>query len=297
MKKVLYSLRGLRFLIALLVLFIIVNGACEWFRPVSNLGVFRKNDFEKSTSLHPGNTYRDILFGNSVVISSFIEDDSVSGYLNFGIDYGKISDLLGMLTCRGGITVTDNIVIGLNYFVFMDTLPTNPSYVWHKKPYEPYLYFERDRLSGFFMNTFTNIISGNHPYMNRYKSLSKELYFGNLTDDELDLKIDGYRRDYWGMDLSGFSQNLTDLMKLIDLCGSRSIRLRAVWMPYNPYSPLPDIYVAVMNEANSIFDAGGIEVYDMTDIFQRGMFYDLGHFDYENGAPAFTKEIDKWLIN
>jgi hypothetical protein len=68
-------------------------------------------------------------------------------------------------------------------------------------------------------------------------------------------------------------------------------------MPYNPYSPVPDIYASVMVEANAVMAARGVEVIDMTHSFPRGYFHDKSHLNYELGAVAFTKEIDLWLVS
>jgi len=55
----------------------------------------------------------------------------------------------------GLIEVGSELVIGLNYFTLMDTLETNPTYPWHKSIYEPYLYFNRNRINPVIVDGFT----------------------------------------------------------------------------------------------------------------------------------------------
>ena len=142
MKK---STENILFLIILISLFTAFDVYLSKSNPVSNSNLFYKNDYEKTILSNDNRkNYKDIFYGNSAVISAFDEEKSTSSYVNFGLDYAKISDLTEMLN-KGYITVEDNIVIGLNYFTLMDTLDTNPTYPWHRKTFEPYLYFQRDR--------------------------------------------------------------------------------------------------------------------------------------------------------
>ena len=77
---------SLLFLILLLLLFIICDLFLTAASPVSKTDLVYKNDYEKTLAAHGGKTeYDRVFFGNSVVISAFIEDESQSGYVNFEI--------------------------------------------------------------------------------------------------------------------------------------------------------------------------------------------------------------------
>ena len=141
-------------LIATIILFDILLTSVD---PVGKSDLFRKNDFEKIKLTHPEEIYEKVFYGNSVVISGFIEEESKSGYMNMGMDYGTIEDLSKILE-KNMISIGTDLAVGVNYLVFLDTLDTNPTYPWHRKIYEPYLYFQRDRLHAFIMDGIDNIL-------------------------------------------------------------------------------------------------------------------------------------------
>ncbi len=146
MKKENFFRRGGAFLLAFCLLCFGLDAYWTRTGTIENSDLFTHNDFEKTILAHGGQrVYDRVFYGNSVVISAYMEEESASGYANFGIDYGVMTDLLGMLR-RGDITVTEDLVLGLNYFVFLDTMDTNPTYPWHRGWGEPYLYSPRDRL-------------------------------------------------------------------------------------------------------------------------------------------------------
>lgn len=98
--------------------------------PVGKSTLFIKNDFEKIKLTHPGKVYEKVFYGNSVVISAFIEEESKSGYVNMGVDYGTIEDLSKILK-KNMVSIGTELVVGANYLTFLDTLDTNPTYPWH----------------------------------------------------------------------------------------------------------------------------------------------------------------------
>ena len=69
-------------------------------------------------------------FGNSAVVSAFREGQSISGYAELGLNWGK-AQLQYMLE-RGYITINESLVMGLNIFTLMDVMVI----VW--MPYNPY---------------------------------------------------------------------------------------------------------------------------------------------------------------
>jgi len=294
MKK--QSLSG-RTCIAILLLipifFFILDGIIASLNPMVNTYYFNKNDFEKNRTLHPEKVYDKVFFGNSVLISSYKEKASRSGFIEFGLAYGKITDLKAMLDEKL-IQVDSELVIALNYFVFMDTLDTNPNYIWHKKPYEPYLYFTRNRMKTMVTDAFEDVMSLNFKFK-KYPDLTKEICYGMMTDEELNERIQVHSDLYWGLSLDSFQDNFDALKWIVDYCEANEIKLRAVWMPWNPYHEMPEISHNVMESANAIFDINGIEVLNLTENFSRECFYDMGHLNYERGANEFTKEIDLWL--
>ena len=184
--------------------------------PVEKFNVFPKNDFEKIIAKYPEDAYDKVFYGNSAVIASFIDSQSKSGYSNIGIDYGTMEDLYAILD-KGLIEVGSELVIGLNYFTLMDTLDTNPTYPWHKDIYEPYLYFNRDRINPLIVDGLNNIIKGEKIIGTRYDSLDRYVYRGIMDEKELSERIDVHKKLYWDLDIEHFDDNLKALEKVISL--------------------------------------------------------------------------------
>ncbi len=278
-------------LIAAVIIFDIFLASID---PVGKSDLFRKNDFEKIKLTHPEEIYEKVFYGNSVVISGFIEEESRSGYMNMGMDYGTIEDLSKILE-KNMISIGTDLVVGVNYLVFLDTLDTNPTYPWHRKIYEPYLYFQRDRLHAFIMDGIDNILRGEKFVTGRHTDLNRYVYYGVLSDEELDKKIEGYKEFYWNIGIEHYEKNYKALQRLINYCREKDIELRFVWFPWNDYIAKPENVVAVEKKAKEIMEYNNIEYIDLADAFGREYFHDLGHLNYELGAVEFTKEIDKWL--
>lgn len=288
--------RSIVFLVGILIVFIAADMLLTARNPVGTSTLFNKNDYEKTIVTHGGTTQFDrVFYGNSAVISAYNEAESGSGYVNFGIDYGTVTDLVQMLDKRL-LTVNSELVVGLNYFVLMDTLDTNSTYPWHRKAWEPYAYFHRTRFSRFITTGVQGLLNGQGFTTPTY-GVDKTVYHGQLTPEELDDKIAIYQERYWHLGLEHYQQNLDALSTLADYCSDHGIRLRAVWMPLNSYCPLPQPVQVVVDAANEILSAQGVTVLDMTDALSPDCFHDMGHLTYEYGASLFTKEIDTWLLS
>ncbi len=262
--------------------------------PVGKSTLFVKNDFEKIKLTHPEEVYEKVFYGNSVVISAFIEEESKSGYVNMGMDYGTVEDLSKILE-RNMVSIGTDLVVGANYLTFLDTLDTNPTYPWHRKVYEPYLYFQRDRLHPFIINGIGNILKGENFVTGRHTNLDRYVYYGVLPDEEIDKKIEVYEELYWNKGIEYYERNYKALQNVIDYCKERDIELRFVWFPWNSYIAKPESVIAVEEKAKKIMGHNNIEYIDLADAFGKECFHDLGHLNYELGAVEFTKEIDKWL--
>lgn len=293
MKK---SIENILFLITLILLFTAFDFYLSKSTPVSNSNLFYKNDYEKTILTHDNKiNYKDVFFGNSVVISAFDEKKTTSSYVNFGIDYGKISDLTKMLE-KGYITVEDNIVIGLNYFTLMDKLDTNPTYPWHKNKLEPYLYFERDRLYNLIESNIGSLLSTGKLSDIRHNDLNKSVYYGKMSEEELFKKMDIHKKLYWELGMENYKDNFKALQDLSNYCNENGISLRAVWMPWYNDVKVPENPARVKEIAIEILNENNIEVLDLENSFPNECFHDLSHLNWEIGADRFTKEIDKWLI-
>lgn len=289
--------RGGIFLLTLCLLFGGVDVALTRSCLLENSPCVTHNDFEKTLLAHDGQrVYDKIFYGNSVVISSYIEWASQSGYVNFGIDYGVMTDLRDMLR-REDITVTGDIVLGLNYFVFYDGMDTNPTYPWHRGALEPYLYFQRDKLQGLGKTVWETFRDTGAVELPRYEENTKFMYSGQLDAAALAQKVDTHRELYWGLGLEHYRENLTALEEVIDLCRERNIRLRAVWLPWNPAVPMPEGVAAVRRAADEILTAANVETLDLENALAEDCFHDVGHLNMEYGAFVFTEEMDEWLIS
>ena len=283
------------FLALVIIMFLLLDAILTATNPVGKSTLFRMNDFEKTIAIHGTTEFDSIIYGSSPVVAGFKGAESSSGYVEFGLVYGKITYLLTMLE-KGHITVDKDIVLGLSITVFMDQLDTDPRYIWHKSPLEPYLYFYRDRVNTLFSDSFGRFLDGDFT-VQRYTNMEKLLYHGVLSDEKIDATLAVHEEKFWGLPMEAFEENLAALERLIVYCGDHGIRLRALWMPCNPYRPAPEIYDKVISEANVILAAGGIEIRDMTHSYPREYFYDIGHLNYEVGAEVFTREIDIWLAS
>lgn len=265
--------------------------------PATHIKYFPKNDYDITRIKHPEKDWDKVFFGSSVVVSSFIEEESESGFINFGIDYGTVSDIYNALD-KGIVSIDSELVVGLNHIALLDTLPTNATYPWHKKWYQHYIYFKRDNIYPAVSSAFDNLLSLKSPTdgLATYENSQKFLYYGTLTDEEIQVAFNNMVDRFGGSTLNDCKDNFSDLKKLIKLCKERNIRLRFVWMPWNPDLPLYDFCDKMMAETNKILEENNIEVFDMTRQLERQEFYDIGHISYPDGAKTFTHELDEFLM-
>ena len=280
-------LRRNAFVLSLLVLFVLADLTMAAWDPVNRLPQFDKTDLAKIQHVHPEQPWNRVFFGNSAVTASYIEKQSDSGVINMGIAYGKITDLEAILK-KETVQIRDEIILGLNFFALMDALPTNPGYIWLKKPYEPYFYFYRSQLKDFLMTNPTGKPKDAGIYW-------LETYPNNLSEADLQQKVKEYQAKYGNLTLADFQDNLVALESVIKICEERGIRLRAIWMPWNPYAKPPAYVSELKREVNATLAAHRVETLDWTNKFTAKDFHDLGHIEYIRGAPKFTQQINQWL--
>lgn len=289
-------MKRLKFLIPVFALaaFFAADALLAHINPIVNSNIFVKNDFEITQHDHPEKVWDKVFFGNSVVISSYMEDKSSSGYINLGLDYGVVTDLRDML--KGGyINVGSELVVGLNYLTLYDDFDTNPTYIWHKKWYEPYAYFERDRFHPLITGMFTRLISGESVPPMTYTYQKKAVYHGRIAEAALADKMAEYDELYFSQPIEKFSENIKALEDVIGYCKKHGIRIRVIWMPWNPLFEKPALINEVHERADEVLRANGIEVLDLEDEFGPEYFYDTGHLNYDCGSERFTKYLDTWL--
>lgn len=283
------------FLIGLLALFIFIDTSLAKEDPIGKSELFKRNDFENAKLRHSEEVYDKVFYGNSVVAGAFLEEESRSDYINMGFVYGTVEDLSKILD-KKMIKVGSELVIGMNYLTFMDTLDTNPTYLWHRKAYEPYLYFHRDRLYPLITEGIQNVLDGEEFVSERDTRIKPYLSYGMLSDEEMDKIVKSHGEKHWSKDLSNYEKNFESLQWVIDYCKQENIKLRFIWFPWNPYVDKPLNVKLVEEEVNKILDRNNAEYIDLSDSYPREYFWDIGHLNAEKGAKIFTKEIDKWLV-
>lgn len=261
---------------------------------IADSDYFVKNDFEITQNKHPEKVWDKVFFGNSVVISSYIEEQSASGYINLGLDYGVVTDLWEMIEKRH-INIGSELVIGLNYLTLYDEFETNPTYIWHKELYVPYAYFERDRFYPIIENGFNNLLKGQNPLPYKYLPQEKHVYHGAMSDAALADAMERYEEEFFNLPTEKFAKNIDALEKVINYCNENNIRVRAVWMPWNPKYAQPALLGEVRAMADAVFNKYNVEVLDLENELPAEYFYDTGHLNYDVGSLKFTEMIDQWL--
>lgn len=283
------------FLLLLVLVLLAGDMAMTRMDPVGHMTSIWRSDYELVAQEYPDMTFDKVFFGSSVVIASYIQGQNDTGYINLGIDYGVVKDVTEMLE-KGLLTVNSDLVLGLNDIFFLDSLPTNNAYPWHRQWYEPYLYFQRDRLGALITKGVDNLLHGRPFITERYPNQQRAVYYGALSDAELAESETKMIERFGDMSpTADCGENFAALDRLAAYCAAHNIRLRAVWMPWNGKT---DIYAAareLMDYANEQMDRLGIEVLDLTYAVPDEYFFDMGHLDYEVGAPWFTDLIDPWL--
>ncbi|MGN1115848.1 MAG: hypothetical protein ACI4TH_04720 [Candidatus Ornithomonoglobus sp.] len=261
---------------------------------IVNSNIFVQNDFEITQHDHPQKVWDKVFFGNSVVISAYMEDKSSSGYINCGLDDGVVTDLWELINERY-MNIGSELVIGLNYLTLYDNFETNPTYIWHKKLYQPYAYFQRDRFYPLITGCFERLINGESVPPMTYTYQKKNVYHGRVADAVLQDKMEQYQEMFFSRPLSDYSRNMEALERVIKLCKDNDIRVRVVWMPWNPSCEKPQLVKDVKAQANEIIRKYNLDVLDLEDEFGEECFYDSGHLNYDVGSERFTKRIDEWL--
>ncbi len=285
-----------RFLLFFLLCFAALDTALSQICPgLFDDGWFYLNDYEVTRRDHPEEVWDRVIFGNSTVIAAYREDVGDSHYVNLGVDYGVVRDLWEMLR-QGEITVGSDLVLGLNYLTLYDNFDTNPTYPWHRGPLEPYCYFQRDRLYTVVRETVKTAIGrgGGAP---EYVGQGKIVYHGSLSDAALMENAQVYRENYSDLPLSDFSENLAALEQVAAYCAEEGIRLRVVWMPWNPNVEAPALAQEVRRQAEEVLAPYGVEALDLSNTFDESCFYDVGHLNYEYGAYRFMEVMDPWLLS
>lgn len=298
MKKLWNTIVGLRFVILVLLLACAVDFALSQWAPVERSAYFTRNDYERAVLAHDGEThFEKVYWGNSVASAGYMEAQSNSGYANFGIVYGKLTDLIQMLE-KGYLSVESDLVLMVNYLAFLDTLETNPSYPWHRAALEPYLYFQRDRLLAT-AEAAADLLLQEHTLANlpTHTDYERSVCHGSMSDEELDERIAIHAERYFGQDLTNYQENFAALRQVIHYCAAHNIRLRVIYAPINDYYDFHGYPTQVMQEVDGILQTAGVEVLDMQHAISREGFYDLGHLNREIGAVAFTEAIEEWLCS
>lgn len=287
--------KGIRFLALLLAFFLLLDctAAVIGTRYIA-AGYVWMDDFEITRRDHPEKVWDKVFFGNSAVISAYREDVSVSGYVNLGLDYGTVTDLWDMLR-RGHIQVGSDLVVGLSYLTLYDDLETNPSYLWHRRALEPYLYFQRDDLFQLCKDAAKTLLG--REVVPPHKGMTKTYYYGSLSAGEIAEKMTFYEENYFGLPMEDFSRDLAALEKVAGWCEEHDVRLRVVWMPWNPSAEQPELSASLRDAAQELCAGAGVEFWDLSDRFDATCFHDVGHLSYEYGAYRFTEEVDRWLLS
>lgn len=262
------------------------------FQPyIITSGRFVCNDFELTKRAHPEEVWDKVFFGNSVVISAYREDVSDSGYVNLGLDYGVVRDLWQMMQ-KDQIEIGSELVIGLSDLTLYDKFETHPTYPWHQDWYEPYAYFQRDRLR-LYLESTVKALRGIAP--ENHMEQDKAHYFGSMSSQALAEKLETSR--YVNLPIEDFQENMRCLEQVADFCAKGNIRLRCVWMPVNPEVEISKETRAVYEQVKDICESKQIEFLDLERALPVECFYDIGHLNYEYGAYRFMEVIDPWLAS
>lgn len=285
----------IRFLCALLVAFVLLDCALGFFygRYLLQSGDFWLNDYELTRRDHPEKVWDKVIFGSSELVAGFRDEESDSDYVNLGMDYGTIRDILTMLK-KKTITVGSDLVLAVDSLCFYDGMDTNPVYPWHRQLWQPYAYFMRDRLNTSLMNTVRRL-SGEEVARGLHKTQMKAYYSGCLTQEELAQKVEKFSTMFYSAPFSEYRKNLDALDELADWCAEHGIRLRLLWLPRNQAVETPQRAQEVMDEANARCAAHGVETHDLTHALPDDCFYDLGHVNREHGSYMFMEVVDPWL--
>lgn len=284
MKK---NMRNWVFLLCLVLFFAAFDAGIAYFG--EEVWPYDANDYEATRAAHPEEVWDRVFFGNSAVISAYRENLSEAAYVNLGLDYGVVTDLWELLD-EGYLKIGSELVVGLNLFTLYDDFATNPAYIWHRGQLEPYVYFHRDKLLRIAADT-QKLLEGK-----KVSGFGKALYYGQMTDEELAEKVATYEENYFCLPIADFQENIEALDKIADWCDDHGVRMRILWMPFNPDVERPELMLDLMQTVNEWCALRSITVGDYTDQMERSCFHDVGHLNDEIGAVRFTEVIDSWLL-
>ncbi len=279
-----------------LVLAFVLDFALAQSYWVRDSGYFWLDDFELTQREHPEEVWDKVIYGSSELTSGYREDISESGYVNMGMDYATVTDHDEILE-GGHITVGSELVLALNWGALSDIMDTNPTYEWHRKWYEPYFYFQRDRIAGLITDTFNALIRGGEFRTKQWLTQTKAYYYGQMSQAELEERVVKLHDLYLTGGLADFQENLAALNEVFAFCEENGIRVRALWLPENPAVEPEPLDLELRELCREKCEAAGVEFYDMTDALGTECFYDTGHLDYDYGAVVFTEVLDKWLLS
>ena len=284
------------FIAAVLIIVLLADIALSASGFIQKSGFFWLNDFEITRRDHPEKVWDRVIFGSSELVSAYREDLTTAGYVNLGVDYGTVRDLVEMLE-GGHITVGSDLVLALNWGAMYDDMDTNPTYEWHRKWYEPYFYFQRDRLSEFVTDNLKALLGEGDFRRRTYTQQQKAFYYGNMTQSELDERREKLHGLYFEGGTELYADNLAALDEVFAFCEAEGIRVRVLWLPENPLVEPEPLDLELRELCREKSEAAGVEFYDMTDALDAGCFYDTGHLDYDYGAVVFTEVLDEWLLS
>ena len=279
-----------------LVLALVLDLALAASGWIQSSGYFWLDDYELTRRDHPEEVWDKVIYGSSELTSGYREDLSASGYVNMGMDYATMTDLVEILE-DGHITVGSELVLALNWGALCDIMDTNPTYEWHREWYEPYFYFQRDRIAGFINDTLKALIGAGEFRSRDYLTQTKAYYYGHMRVEELQSRVTTLHDLYLSGGIADFQQNLAAMNEVFSFCAANGIRVRALWLPENPAVGLDPVDVEVREAAREVCESSGVEFYDMTDALGADCFYDTGHMEYDYGSVEFTEVLDKWLLS
>lgn len=289
-----------RFLLLLAVMFLLVDAGLSWWNPMESSRRFYKNDFTKTLYHHGWVRSGPVFFGNSAVTGAYMEDRSAYPLTEMGLSYGKITDLKAILQQKL-YRVQDELVVGIDVHTMIDSMMTDPTYQWFRKPYEPYVYKYRDyfRDSGTeaAKSLYRGAVELNGSKLLEYQPrwIDKELYFGRKDKAWMEERWK-YYDDLWGsLQMEDFRDNLKALEWVADYAEKHQFSLRVIWMPWNKDFAKPPYVEPLKAEANRILSGRKVPVLDVMDRYESSYFHDLVHLNREDGAPLFTREVDEWL--
>lgn len=295
MKWIIGYLKKYIFLIVFAVVFVGLDTVIAYHVPsyIIESGKFWLNDFELTQRDNPEEVWDKVLFGNSAVYAAYRQEESESGYVNLGMDDAVLTDLWTMLR-KGNVKIGNDLVLGLNWLTLYDDFETNPNYIWHRGTLEPYCYFQRDRFSMLIVDTVKQVTLGASAAED-YAAQTKTRYTASLSNQALADKTEDFTQRFREASPEAFEKNYAAMKNIIAYCNKNDIRVRVVWMPWNPKVEMPELVRKVMASVNTICSDYGVEVHDMTDSLDAECFADLAHLNHEYGSHRFTEEIENWL--